>query len=83
MRQIITVAEPLLFEGKPFCKKPVVDDCSSTPFSTGVKVMIFEASAGVYCMALPPAANNNRIQQLIHCTFRTLKIKRNKTDHKV
>lgn len=57
MRKIFTVAEKLLFKGKPFRKTPVFDDCSSTPFSIGVKVMSLEASAGVYCMALPPAAN--------------------------
>lgn len=51
-----TLAAFLLLE-RYFGKTSDIGFCSSTPLSIGEKLISWEASPEVYCIALPPAAN--------------------------
>ena len=52
-----TLAAMLLLLWRPFWKTLETSGWCSSLFSTGVKVINFEASPEVYCIKLPLAAN--------------------------
>lgn len=52
-----TIAVALRLLGRRLVETLDAGCCSSSPFSIGVKLIIFEASPEEYWTALPPAAN--------------------------